>query len=149
MNILSWLFGYEKILLLEKINTFKKNEKIENDKIIFFEKINYIITNINELSNNKKELVKLFDEVILYTNIYYDFDFEQIEILLNFEDIILCFVDDDLLDIQYYIKFITTMPESFLLIYSNLERTKYETVEYIEQFDSANKIIEIIKKYFK
>jgi len=86
----------------------------------------------NQDEKNFEENFHKYDEIFIQilnlTSKKYSLDFEEIDILLSFENLIFEFVEYNMLDIEYYNKFILDLPDNFLLTYSNICIIYYNTL---------------------
>ena len=142
---MNFIFGYSNQILLNKLFTFNQI----NGKKILFDNINLILqVNEIELENNADKNDKIFNDILYLTNKNYCFDYEEIDKLLVFEKLLFEFVELELLHIEYYVEFISNLPEKFLLTYSNVLRTKNYTFNVLENDyqDKSKKLIDLIKK---
>lgn len=142
---MNFIFGYSNQILLNKLFTFNQI----NSKKILFDNINLILqVNEIELENNADKYDKIFNDTLYLTNKNYCFDYEEIDKLLVFEKLLFEFVELELLHIEYYVEFISNLPEKFLLTYSNILRTKNYTISVLKNdyLDKSKKLIDLIKK---
>jgi hypothetical protein len=141
------IFGPGEQIILLKLLSYN----LENSKKILFNKIKFIMDE-NQDEKNFEENFHKYDEIFIQilnlTSKKYSLDFEEIDILLSFENLIFEFVEYDMLDIEYYNKFILDLPDNFLLTYSNICRIYYHTLhELKEKYNNeSKKLIEIIEK---
>ena len=126
------IFGHGEQIILYKLLTYN----LENSKKILFDKIKFIMDE-NQYEKKFEENFHKYDEIFIQilnlTSKNYYLDFEEIDILLTFENLIFEFVEYDMLDIEYYNNFILHLPDNFLLTYSNICRIYYYTLHELKK----------------
>lgn len=142
---MNFIFGYTEHILL---NNFLTYNEIHAKKILF-DKINLILQmSEEEFENNIEKYNEIFNQIISFSNKNYSYDYEEIDKLLVFEKMLFELVELDFLYIDYYVEFISSQSEKFLLTYSNILRTKNYTLNILENDygNKSKKLIAIIKK---
>lgn len=145
---MNYIFNTGEQILLNKLLTFGQL----NVNKTLFDNINLILqVDIDELKNNSEKNDIILDKILRLTNKNIIFNCHEIDKMLIFEKMLFNLVELNILDIEYYVQFISNMPESFLNMYISQPRIKNYTLNILEYdyYDESKKLIDLInKKYF-
>lgn len=145
---MNYIFNTGEQILLNKLLTFGQL----NVNKTLFDNINLILqVDIDELKNNSEKNDIILDNILRLTNKNIIFNCHEIDKMLIFEKMLFNLVELNILDIEYYVQFISNMPESLLNMYICQPRIKNYTLNILEYdyYDESKKLIDLInKKYF-